>query len=569
METTTDPTIDTRRRRRAGVAFAVLAVIVAAMVGYTLRAGDLGNRVFHGDEAVNAVKFRDLYQPPHRIDYDPHAYHGPALWYLTLPAAWAAGSPDWIDLDETDYRAAVVAVGVLLIIAPLLAGNGLGWAAAAAAAWLTAVSPAMAFYSRYYIFELPLVLFAWLAIACGWRWCVSPRWGPGILWAAGCGASVGLMHATKETCVIYAAAMAVAAVVAWVASRGGSGPGSVSPDPPPVRGHRPRLAHAAVFVAAGLTTSLALFTDGLSDWADAADSVTTFFAWSAKADDATHVQPWWAYLRLLAWVESPRMVWTEVLTLGLAAVGLVAAWWPGRRRPLARFVSVYAVVLLAAFSAVPYKTPWNVLGPLHALIVLAGIGFEGLLRAAAMLSRRPARMGATAVLTLMLGLGVWDLHGRAARTVGGLEGEQTNPWVYAHPSYDLRNLVADVDAIAAAHPGGAAAVTIRVVAENYWPLPWYLRRYEQVGYHDAPPRGAGAVDADVVIAQTHPDDDTLDMAFATAAAMTDPDTGYVGSYRGLRHELPAVIWVRWPLWKAYVRDRTEGREPQTHTDPHR
>ena len=32
------------------------------------------------------------------------------------------------------------------------------------------------------------------------------------------------------------------------------------------------------------------------------------------------------------------------------------------------------------------------------------------------------------------------------------------------------------------------AMTIHVVTpENYWPLPWYLRRFEQVGWWSAPP----------------------------------------------------------------------------------
>ena len=68
---------------------------------------------------------------------------------------------------------------------------------------LVAISPGMVFFSRYYIQETLLVFFTFAAIGCAWRWFRSGS--PG--WAAGAGASFGLMHATKETWILAAAAM--------------------------------------------------------------------------------------------------------------------------------------------------------------------------------------------------------------------------------------------------------------------------------------------------------------------------------------------------------------------------
>ena len=71
------------------------------------------------------------------------------------------------------------------------------------------LSPAMVYYSRYYVQEMLLVFFTFSTIACAWRYAVKPR----ALWAVLTGLSVGLMHATKETCVIHLAAMFLAAVI--------------------------------------------------------------------------------------------------------------------------------------------------------------------------------------------------------------------------------------------------------------------------------------------------------------------------------------------------------------------
>src|SRR5206468_4093392 len=104
-------------------------------------------------------------------------------------------------------------VGLILLL-PLIA-DGLGRGATFCAAVLTAVSPAMVFYSRYYIHEMLLVFFTLLALCAGWRYIRSRKLG----WALLAGAAIGLMQVTKETFIFTL----VAAVLALFLNRFGTG----------------------------------------------------------------------------------------------------------------------------------------------------------------------------------------------------------------------------------------------------------------------------------------------------------------------------------------------------------
>ena len=87
----------------------------------------------------------------------------------------------------------------------------------------------MVFYSRYFIHEMLLVFFSFLALAAGWRYWRSRKLG----WALLAGAGLGLMHATKETFVITlaAAALALALNRAWNRWLDASGSAGQSPAP--------------------------------------------------------------------------------------------------------------------------------------------------------------------------------------------------------------------------------------------------------------------------------------------------------------------------------------------------
>src|SRR3989442_328614 len=199
---------------KRGSALAVLLAIAGALA---LRVPHLDTRPLHNDEAVNAVKVSELWEQG-RYAYDPDEHHGPTLHYATLPFLWLSGARNSDELADATLRLAPVVSGVGLILLLLLLADGLGRHAVAWAAIFTAISPAMVFYSRYFIHEMLLVFFTALTLGAGWRYAqtLSARW------AMVAGAGVGLMFATKETFVITLAAMGLAAIatVWWTMPKG-------------------------------------------------------------------------------------------------------------------------------------------------------------------------------------------------------------------------------------------------------------------------------------------------------------------------------------------------------------
>src|SRR4029079_693513 len=124
-------------------------------------------------------------------------------YYATLPFVWFSGAQDFDHLSEVPLRAVAVFLGIALIPLLLLLQDALGRLGVIFAGALTALSPAMVFYSRYFIHEMLLVWFTLLLIVAGWRYYRRPT----ATWAIVAGLGLGLMYATKETFVFQVAAL--------------------------------------------------------------------------------------------------------------------------------------------------------------------------------------------------------------------------------------------------------------------------------------------------------------------------------------------------------------------------
>ncbi|HKB92251.1 MAG TPA: hypothetical protein VKC60_17170, partial [Opitutaceae bacterium] len=63
---------------------------------------------------------------------------------------------------------------------------------------------------------------------------------------------------------------------------------------------------------------------------------------------------------------------------------------------------------------------------------------------------------------------------------------QLNPYAYSSTAPDINRLVERLEELAATNPRGKN-ILIQVVSKDYWPLPWYLRKFPNVGYWNEVP----------------------------------------------------------------------------------
>jgi len=486
---------------RLGIWGSVAAVCVFA---FCFRAARLEERPMHGDEANQAVRAGGLMDEG-IYRYDPSDHHGPVMYYAALPFCRATAKT-FADTTEWAFRMVPVAFSLmtLLLMAGLYAADRRNLfahpAGVVTAVLLTALSPAMNYYSRFFIQETMFVTFLTGMLVCAAQY-VRAGGGTrkGAWMAGGFGMFLGLAAATKETVVLSVAAAGVAAVCACGFRR-------------LLRAWNTRdfliMLGAAALVAALFFSSFFTYPKGLSDAAFA-----TVSAYLRRAVVEDHRHPWSFYLKLLFWkpyepaslwakagvkdalwvmsnLYAKGRVWCEAGVLALPALfAAVMAFMP--RKPSApspqtrwlRFVAVYTLALTALYSAIPYKTPWCVLSFLHGYILLAGVGV-GL--AWERLTRLPTawRWASIAGMLALLAYGAFYQGAQSWRACFELAADIRNPYVYVHPRKDVMALVSAIGNAAQKADGFDTPIAVVAPPSDYWPLPWYLRKYAHVYYWD-------------------------------------------------------------------------------------
>ena len=493
----------------------------------------------HNDEGVNAVKFGELWEHG-AYKYDPSEYHGPALPYATALINRLGGAPDYKHFTETRLRVVTVLFGAALILLYPLLCSAVGRKAAIWAGLFTAVSPAMVYYSRYYIHEMLLIFFTASALVSGWRYWQSRRVG----WVAVCGVSLGLMHATKETFILTLAAalLALGLNQFWNRQLDASGV--------PARAPRLDLRHIFAGLAAWIVVWLLLYSSFFTNPRGLIDSLTTYANWIGRSGKTNpHAHEWWFYFqRLLFFHADKGPIWSEVLIFLLALVGAAAGFFRkglgDGNASFVRFLTFYTVFLTAFYTLLSYKTPWCLLSFWLGFILLAGVGASVLINLAKFQWARSATVLALVVVSAQLGLQAWQagvLHASDLR----------NPYVYSPTSPNLLLLVEKIELLANVSPEKHATV-IKVMAPegDYWPLPWYLRKFDHVGWYDKIPEEPFAPIM-VVSAQFH-------------ANLDEKRTHGMREMFELRPGVFFELYVEAGLWSAYVEALHQA---DVHTTP--
>jgi uncharacterized protein (TIGR03663 family) len=474
------------------------AFVFIALLALAIRLPQLGERPMHTDEAVNAYLTGGLLAGEN-FRYDPQDRHGPALFVLAEPIVKLLGAKKFSELTETQLRLTPVIVGSATI---LLFGAGVemfGFIACLVAALLFAFAPLPVYYSRYFIHETLFVAVTLGLILSGGRMLGKNS----VLSAALTGFCAALMLACKETAVIHFFALAIALIIGWLVNRWtGGAPGTESARSVGVQasacpentlkrelqpaGTVPGVPFAKLIftaLAVFIFTAVLLFTWFGRNWSVFADLLHAIPRFAARAGGEGHAKPFGWYFHLL----DPLLI----LFL-LAAAGVYAAICDavgGVRKTGLRLV-IYGVVVTLIYSAIPYKTPWLALNLWLPLTLLCGFGVAAIWEQI----KNPAGRWGVAIAGACL---LATLATQTKLLVFDQPADEKNPYAYAHTTEDLLGLPVQLAELA--RQNKISSPRIAVVAADAWPLPWYLRKFSQVGYWQP---GQETGDADYFITTT-------------------------------------------------------------------
>ncbi len=455
----------------------------------------LEQRPMHGDEANQAVRAGVLLEQG-VYHYDPADHHGPVLYYAAMPFC-RASTRTFSETNEINFRMVPVCFSILtlLFMLGLYRQDGKGLftrpLGALMAVAFVAVSPAMNYYSRFFIQETMLVTFLTGILVCAVRYVDNESSRAKMYYAAGFGCSLGLALATKETVVLSI----VAGVIALLCTCG-------------VKRIRDKVSMRDALIVLGGAGGVAIllyssfFTYPKGAYDAVFSTMSTYFYRATAVPEHHHA--WNYYLTFLfGWQYGRGPVWGEIGTL-LSLPILIAVLFPVARWAISKvypqqemnltipmkwtiFIAVYTLILTSLYSFIPYKTPWCILSFLHGFLLLAAIGFDVVYNGLRNTKTRYWRLNDIGVVVLCIFVGV-IVNMRLKQSTQAcfkLAADIRNPYVYAHTGMDALKLVDAIEQAAMLKKGQgmySVAIAIAAPASDYWPLPWYLRKFNNVGY---------------------------------------------------------------------------------------
>lgn len=449
-----------------------IGVIAIFLIAALLRLYDLNLVPLHHDEGVNGNFLVRLVREG-AYTYDPANYHGPTLYYFSAIIPWITKvlfgntTRDNYGLTTFTIRLIPVLFGLATIGLIFLLRRRLGTVTTLAAGLLLAVSPGAVYLSRYYIHETLFVFFT-LGIVVAIVRFYDERNSAYLIPAA---ASAALLFATKETAMISVAVLIIALAVTWIYMRltGGSRDRSqlsfrLNILVEELGGRTNLIVNILIALTVFVAVYLLFYSSFFTNYKGINDSFETFAIWRRTGNDA-HVHAREQYITWLISQESPLLF--------LGSIGAaIAVLRP--KNSLALFCALWSFGLIAAYSLIPYKTPWLVLNFIVPLALIAGYAIQAIYE----LDHRQLRLAA---VFLLLALGIAVYQSIDLNFINYDNDNEKYVYVYAHTKRSTINLVNEVERIAKENSGNTTGITI--VSPDYWPLPWYFRNFSRVGYY--------------------------------------------------------------------------------------
>ena len=515
----------------------IVSCVAITAVATLLRFLYLTIKPLHHDEGVNGWFLTNLFRDG-EYKYDPANYHGPTLYYISLGftkvfgletytirssvAVWGvlivvltfflrryigkvgsltaalflALSPGMVYISRYFiheiffvFLSLGIVVSVVFFIDKRRAGYlSIAWTALvllvcflpstlkfASALGGDNTTSVWAFGAAFFIVEAVLVA---LVI----RMLMS--WNDGrpiyLLLASAC---LSLLFATKETAFITVGTMMIACVCVWIWRKifkiDATLEAAAESSPDDIEDQRliwPNFREALgsgtdlmLITVASVVVFLfiaVLFFSSFFTHADGVKGAIEAYAIWTKTGSKDHTQNGpWAYLKWGMEIEAPIIL--------LSSLGILIAFVKAKHR-FAMFAGLWAFGLFAAYSIIPYKTPWLAISFILPMCLAAGYAINE------MVASRNSSLKLTGGLLALIATAVLSYQTYDLNFVRHDDEDQA--YVYAHTNREFLALMDQIEFYADKSGRGQDA-KIEVVSPDYWPMVWYLRNYKQANFH--------------------------------------------------------------------------------------
>jgi uncharacterized protein (TIGR03663 family) len=528
-----------------------LLIIALALA---LRVWALDFKPPHIDEGVNG-SFVDGMRETGYYAYDPTNYHGPLHFYVLFVSQTLFGRNLWA------LRIPTVLIGTAAVALLFAFRRHFSFRAAAYAAAFLAVSPAMVFYSRYAIHEMWLPFFTLLAIHGAMSLARSDA-RKADLWNLGLGTAGMILTKETWLLHAIAAGLAAGTVWLFLQFSGTSSrrprpaqffgtSAKKNEDRPSV----PALTQGDFMLVIGVCYGIlwAFYSGFGFDWGRVSGMFTTFAPMLDKGTSGEgHNKETFYWLKLLSYYELPalagviaalivtprRMPLTGValicaglagaayyinhlptaerdrhdflypnlgfdtntsLAIAIAVVGMSFLVALPARHPPARWLALYTLASLAAYSLVPYKTPW----------CIVNVVCPGCLLLGHIIDRVSASTNAWLIAIVPTGLAAFSVRSTldlnfinptadnlpeiqsvslTSRILAGKNKPDLMPYIdgdryaYVQTTLDINKLLIPLRQLAARDPRNRQ-ITGHVYCESS-PLLWLLNDFPNINYHE-------------------------------------------------------------------------------------
>lgn len=452
--------------------------LLAFVLAFFIRFYDLERKPLHHDEGVNSWFLLNLKKDfPNGWKYDPANYHGPFLFFThIIPLA----------LKESIFslRCGIALFGSLLILLLWPLRRKMGRGGVVVAAFLLALSPTNLFFARTNIHETYLIFFTLAAVVSAVRFWESKKAKYFILMAA----SAALVITVKETYIVTAGVFFLSAAFTcfWFKNsrkKNELPPGLVFRQTGRWLGENSQVIWLSLgvflFIIAIYYSSLFTNLKGTTG-----DLIETLLIWKKTGTKgAGHEKPFVYFFKLLKDFELPILIF-GVLGMGYAFL---------RRNAFLVFTAFWAILLLLGYSLIPYKTPWLALNFILPLALLGGYFFQNLYQT---VRESKLQSGIAGVLSAAL-LICWGA-GKSWPVNFVYYDDDHYQLVYSQTRRDLNNMIEALESYAQEKAQGYNT-EIKILADEYWPIQWYLRDYIHVGFWG---KVIDDSDAPIIIART-------------------------------------------------------------------